>query len=160
MPRFTLPNVLIAAIIATVILLLVLQKNGVWAVRHQAETPPPTPAALAFRAGEAEAAARAARAREQAAQPAALGTPAEDASVLPAGTGRDETFGACTPCHSTAIIRRTALPRAQWDGLMDWMVEKHGMHPLAVELRATIVDYLGNHFGPRESPRGRNPFQN
>ena len=92
-----------------------------------------------------------------------LATPAfaqgEEMSVLPAGEGRDETFGLCTACHNTAIIRRTRLSRPQWDGLMDWMVEKHGMNPLDAELRTTIVGYLARHFGPAATPpRARNPF--
>jgi hypothetical protein len=59
----------------------------------------------------------------------------EEPSALPAGPGQEETFYACTACHSTAIIRRSGLPRAQWDGLMDWMVEKQGMNPLEGEER-------------------------
>lgn len=85
----------------------------------------------------------------------------EEPSVLPAGNGQEEVFYACTACHSTAIIRRSAFPRAQWDGLMDWMTEKHGMNPLEGDERKLIVDYLAQHFGPRTAPaRGRNPFLN
>ena len=85
----------------------------------------------------------------------------EDPSVLPAGPGQEETFYACTACHSTAIIRRSGFPRSQWDGLIDWMVEKQGMNPLGAEERKVIVDYLAQHFGPRQAPsRGRNPFLN
>jgi len=85
----------------------------------------------------------------------------EDPSALPAGNGQEEVFYACTACHSTAIIRRSAFPRTQWDGLMDWMTEKHGMNPLEGEERKLIVDYLAQHFGPRTAPaRGRNPFLN
>ncbi|MBS7812761.1 cytochrome C-552 [Roseococcus sp. XZZS9] len=84
----------------------------------------------------------------------------EDPSILPAGDGQEETFYACSACHSTAIIRRSAFTREQWDGLMDWMVEKQGMNPLEAADRRQIVDYLAQHFGPRASPRGRNPFLN
>lgn len=85
----------------------------------------------------------------------------EEPSALPAGNGQEEVFYACTACHSTAIIRRSAFPRQQWDGLMDWMVEKHGMNPLEGDERTLIVDYLTQHFGPRTAPaRGRNPFLN
>jgi hypothetical protein len=83
----------------------------------------------------------------------------EDESVLPDGDGRAEVFGLCTACHDTAVIRRSRLARTQWDGLMDWMTERHGMPPLEGELRATIVDYLARSFGPGAGgPRGRNPF--
>ncbi|WP_424813927.1 hypothetical protein [Roseococcus sp. YIM B11640] len=94
---------------------------------------------------------------------AALAQPAaepEEPSVLPAGDGQEETFYACTACHSTAIIRRSAFSREQWDGLMDWMVEKQGMNPIEGDDRRQIVDYLARHFGPRAPARGRNPFLN
>ena len=85
----------------------------------------------------------------------------EEPSALPAGPGQEETFYACTACHSTAIIRRSGFPRAQWNGLMDWMVEKQGMNPIEGEERKLIVDYLAQHFGPREpAGRARNPFLN
>ncbi|MBS7790529.1 hypothetical protein KTR66_11010 [Roseococcus sp. SDR] len=87
--------------------------------------------------------------------------PPEDPSILPAGQGQEEVFYTCTACHSTAIIRRSHFPREQWDGLMDWMTEKHGMNPLEGAERTLIVDYLAQHFGPRAAPaRGRNPFLN
>jgi hypothetical protein len=87
--------------------------------------------------------------------------PAEEPSVLPAGNGQEEVFYACTACHSTAIIRRSRFSREQWDGLMDWMSERHGMNVLEGEERTLIVNYLAEHFGPRQAPaRGRNPFLN
>ncbi|WP_270935742.1 hypothetical protein [Falsiroseomonas oryzae] len=86
---------------------------------------------------------------------------AEEETVLPDGEGRSETFAYCTVCHNTALIRRNRLSRDQWDGLMDWMSEKHGMNPLEGEFRDTIVNYLATHFGPAQAPaRGRNPFLN
>lgn len=90
------------------------------------------------------------------AQPAAEG---ETEEVLPTGEGRAETFGYCVACHSSAIIRRSGFSRERWDGLMDWMSEKHGMAPLEGELRARIVDYLAAAFPPRGVPRrAENPF--
>lgn len=86
--------------------------------------------------------------------------PQEEPSILPAGNGQEETFYACTACHSTAIIRRSHFSREQWDGLMDWMTERHGMSPLEGEERRLIVNYLAQHFGPRAAARGRNPFLN
>jgi hypothetical protein len=86
--------------------------------------------------------------------------PPEEETILPEGEGRSETFGYCTACHNTALIRRSAFTRQQWDALMDWMSERHGMNPLEGEFRDTIVDYLARHFGPRQPARGRNPFLN
>jgi hypothetical protein len=81
----------------------------------------------------------------------------EEPTVLPDGPGREETFYACISCHSTAIIRRQGMTRAQWDGLMDWMTEKHGMTPLEGTERQLIVDYLAQSFPPRRRAP-RNPF--
>jgi hypothetical protein len=85
--------------------------------------------------------------------------PAETPEVLPPGEAREEVFYACTACHSTAVIRRSRLGRQQWDDLMDWMTEKHGMNPLEGEQRRQIVDYLATAF-PASSGRRRagNPF--
>jgi hypothetical protein len=122
---------------------------------------PPTPAAIAFQQAEAAAAARAEAQRAQAAAAQAVTQPAEEETVLPEGHGRAETFGYCVACHSTAIIRRSHFSRDQWEGLMDWMTEKHGMNRLEGELRETIVTYLATHFAPVQAPsRGRNPFLN
>lgn len=84
----------------------------------------------------------------------------ETPDALPPGEGRDDTFYACTACHSTALIRRSGLSRAAWDGLMDWMVEKQNMTPLDPTQRKLIVDYLAEAFPPRrQQPGGRvNPF--
>lgn len=100
-------------------------------------------------------------ARRQAEAAAAIASRAEEESVLAEGEGRSEVFGYCTACHNTALIRRSAFTRERWDELMDWMVEKHGMNPIEGEFRATIVDYLAQHYGPRaRGPRGGNPFLN
>jgi hypothetical protein len=78
---------------------------------------------------------------------------------LPEGKGREETLAACIACHSTAVIQRSRLSREQWDGLLDWMVERQGMPPLEEDQRSLILDYLSRHFGPGgQGPRGRNPF--
>ena len=100
-------------------------------------------------------------AQRQAEAAAALADRQEEETVLAEGEGRSEVFGYCTACHNTALIRRSAFTRDRWDELMDWMAEKHGMNPLEGEVRTTIVDYLGRHYGPRaRSPRGGNPFLN
>ncbi len=87
---------------------------------------------------------------------------AEEPSVLPDAPNRDEVFYLCTACHGSQLITRSRLSREQWDGLMDWMTERHGMAPLEGAERRDVVEYLARHFGPTQaSPaRGRNPFLN
>lgn len=153
----TLPNVIIAALVlATATLFTIKGRN------HNAvpEVHPPTPAALAFQREQAVLAERAEAQRRQAASAAAIQRPAETEEILPEGEARADVFGTCTACHSTAIIRRSHFRRDQWDELMTWMTDRHGMNPLEGERRDQIVDYLARHFGPAQAPRGRNPFLN
>jgi cytochrome c5 len=152
---------LLAAGIVTVILVLAAREHGLIGRSDRPAPHPPTPARLAFEAASREAEARAAAARRQAEAAQALAQAPEEETVLAEGPGRSETFGTCTACHNTALIRRSAFDRDRWDELMDWMTEKHGMNPLEGELRETIVDYLAAQYGPRQrGPRGGNPFLN
>ncbi|WP_137124400.1 hypothetical protein [Roseomonas sp. HF4] len=152
---------LLAAGIVVVILVLAAREHGLIGRSERPPPHPPTPARLAFEAESSAAEARAAAARRQAEAAQALAQAPEEESVLAEGPGRSETFGYCTACHNTALIRRSAFDRERWDELMDWMTEKHGMNPLEGELRQTIVDYLAAHYGPRQrGPRGGNPFLN
>jgi mono/diheme cytochrome c family protein len=84
----------------------------------------------------------------------------ETPEILAPGEGREETFYYCIACHNTALIRRSGFTRQQWDELMDWMSEKHGMNPLEGELRETIVNYLAEAYPPRRQrpPAFANPF--
>ena len=151
---------LIAACLLGAILFVVVDGSGPH-VAAPRPAPPPTPAALAFQQAQAEAASRAEVVRRQVEAAQAVTQPTEEETILPDGHGRAETFGYCVACHSTAIIRRSAFSRDQWDGLMDWMTEKHNMTRLEGELRETIVNYLTQHFGAAQAPaRGRNPFLN
>ncbi len=151
---------LIAACLLGAILLVIVDGRGPH-VAAPRPAPPPTPAALAFQQAQAEAASRAEAVRRQVEAAQAVSQPTEEETILPEGHGRAETFGYCVACHSTAIIRRSAFSRDQWDGLMDWMTEKHNMTRLEGELRETIVNYLTQHFGQAQAPaRGRNPFLN
>lgn len=152
----SLPNAIAACLLLATVTLFAIKGR----IEHPAApTPsPPTPAALAFQREQAEAAERADAQRRQAAAIAAVQRPAEAEDVLPPDEARGDVFGACTACHSTAIIRRSRFRRDQWDELMTWMTDRHGMNPLEGEQRARIVDYLARHFGPAQAPRGRNPF--
>jgi hypothetical protein len=154
---FTLSNVVIVCLVLATLALFA--KKQAWGEREMPAPPPPSRAAIAYQQEQQAAAAREAAAREQAERLAALTQPAETPEVLPEGEGREEVFGACTACHSTAIIRRSRFSRQQWDDLMDWMTEKHGMNPLEGERRALIVDYLSTVFpSAAGARRATNPF--
>jgi hypothetical protein len=159
MRALSLNNVLVGLIIVTVLMAMT-HRAGMWGARPVVEAPPPTPAAVAFQRAEAERAARAAAAAAEQARLEAATRPAEEETVLADGPGRGETFGYCTSCHSTALIRRSAFSRQRWDELMDWMTNVHRMNPLEGELRTLIVDYLARHYGEAEGQTYSNPFLN
>lgn len=73
-----------------------------------------------------------------------------DFGGLPPGPGQLETFGNCTPCHSTMIITQQNFSRRTWDEVLTWMVEDQGMWEMPAETRQLVLDYLVTHFGPEE----------
>jgi hypothetical protein len=81
----------------------------------------------------------------------------ESPEDLPAGTGREETFYSCTPCHGFKIVAQQGMTRAQWDDSLNWMTARHGMNRIEGDDRKLILDYLEQHYPPttRGSP---NPF--
>jgi hypothetical protein len=82
----------------------------------------------------------------------------ETPEVLPDREGREETFYACTACHSSALIRAQGMSRDAWDRLIDFMQERHNMVPLDAADRKLVVDYLAGAFPPRRQGGFRNPF--
>lgn len=60
--------------------------------------------------------------------------------------GVEETFYACTACHSEKIVAQQGLTRADWDELFVWMVEEQGMSELEPDEREIILDYLAAHY--------------
>jgi cytochrome c len=71
---------------------------------------------------------------------------------LAEGPGQEETYYACTACHSIHLVKQQRLSRARWDKTLTWMVEEQGMPELEPEEGALILDYLASHYG-RDSPR-------
>ncbi|MEM8794883.1 MAG: aldehyde dehydrogenase [Pseudomonadota bacterium] len=66
--------------------------------------------------------------------------------ILKVANGVDETFYACTPCHSERIVAQQGLTREGWDELLVWMVEEQGMVEIEEPDRTTILDYLEAHY--------------
>ena len=76
---------------------------------------------------------------------------AAKSSLLPAGVGRDETEAYCSVCHSLSLVVQQGLNRADWDELLDWMVEEQEMQPIAATDRTKVLGYLAKHFN-RDRP--------
>ena len=71
---------------------------------------------------------------------------ASEASLLPVGVGRDETDAYCSACHSLKLVVQQGLSRADWEELLDWMVEEQEMEPLEAGDKAKVLGYLAKHF--------------
>lgn len=70
----------------------------------------------------------------------------EDFGQLVVAEGVEETWYACTACHSEMIVAQQGKNREDWDETLDWMVEEQGMPELPPEDRETILDYLAEHY--------------
>ncbi|MHA3980635.1 c-type cytochrome [Halovulum sp. GXIMD14794] len=70
----------------------------------------------------------------------------EDFGLLVNEPGVEETFYACTACHSEMIVVQQGKSRENWDKLFDWMVEEQGMAELPEDEREVILDYLAAHY--------------
>jgi mono/diheme cytochrome c family protein len=80
---------------------------------------------------------------------------------LPAGAGRDETFGMCTACHGFKLVSNQGMSRAQWDDTLNWMTSRHNMPDIQGAERDLILDYLAQHYPPKAPARAggfKNPF--
>lgn len=80
---------------------------------------------------------------------------------FPAGTGRDDTFFACTACHGFKLVAQQGMTRRQWEESIDLMVQRHKMPPLSDKEQKTVLDYLEATYPPRAPAGGRgwqNPF--
>ena len=86
----------------------------------------------------------------------------ESPEEFPAGAGRDETFYACTACHSFKLVAQQGMNRRQWDDTLNWMTTKHGMPALEGKDRELVLNYLEATYPPRAPERGgwQNPFLN
>ncbi|WP_305987305.1 hypothetical protein [Roseibium sp. MMSF_3544] len=61
--------------------------------------------------------------------------------------GVEETYYACTACHSEMIVAQQGLSRDDWVEMLDWMVEEQGMYEIEEPDYSLIVDYLSQHYG-------------
>ncbi len=73
-------------------------------------------------------------------------TSEEDFGQLVNAPGAEETFYACTACHSEMIVAQQGKTREDWDEMLVWMVEEQGMSEIPEEERSIILDYLAEHY--------------
>jgi cytochrome c5 len=59
----------------------------------------------------------------------------------------DVVRGHCSVCHSYSLVEQQRLDRANWDWVMDDMIDKYGATWIDPVLRERIVDYLVEHHG-------------
>lgn len=79
----------------------------------------------------------------------APGVPAADEfGGIPRGPGVEETYYACSACHSFKLVAQQGLSRERWDEVLVWMVEEQEMEPLEAEESPLILDYLTKYYGP------------
>lgn len=73
---------------------------------------------------------------------------ASEFGVLVEGKGAEETYYACSGCHSEKLVAQQGLTRERWDELIEWMIEEQGMPELVDSERKLILDYLAENYGP------------
>ena len=73
----------------------------------------------------------------------------ENPEDFPAGTGRDDTFYACTACHGFKLIAQQGMSRRQWEESIELMVRRHNMPPLSDKDQKIVLDYLEATYPPR-----------
>ena len=61
--------------------------------------------------------------------------------------GVEETYYACSACHSEMIVAQQGLTRDGWIELFEWMVEDQGMSEIEDPDLTIILDYLSKHYG-------------
>lgn len=59
----------------------------------------------------------------------------------------------CTECHSALLITQNSGSRGAWQSRIVWMQETQGMEELEATVEVRILDYLAEHYGPRQSTR-------
>ena len=79
----------------------------------------------------------------------------ESPEEFAAGTGRDETFYACTACHGFKLVAQQGLTRAQWEDSINLMIRRHNMPALDDKDRAVVLGYLEAAYPPRAPAASR-----
>ena len=59
----------------------------------------------------------------------------------------------CTECHSTLLITQNSGSKAVWVSRIRWMQETQGLQQLEDSLEESILNYLTQNYGQKESSR-------
>ena len=59
----------------------------------------------------------------------------------------------CTACHSANLVTQNSGTRNHWEYLIRWMQETQGLGAFQPAPEDTILDYLAEHYGPKEGSR-------
>ena len=59
----------------------------------------------------------------------------------------------CTECHSTLLITQNSGSKAVWESRIRWMQETQGLQQLEDSLEESILNYLAQNYGQKESSR-------
>lgn len=67
--------------------------------------------------------------------------------------GWKEVKANCTTCHSARLVTQNRGSRSHWEYLVRWMQKTQGLWDLPPERESAILDYLADHYGPKEGTR-------
>jgi cytochrome c len=66
--------------------------------------------------------------------------------VLVADIGAEETYNACTACHSERIVAQQGLSKKDWMEVLVWMVDEQEMDEIEDPDYSLIVNYLAKNY--------------
>lgn len=67
--------------------------------------------------------------------------------------GWEMVKGRCTVCHSAKLVTQNSGSRGHWESLIRWMQDTQGLWQFEPDVETTILDYLAENYGPKESSR-------
>jgi len=67
--------------------------------------------------------------------------------ILFVDKGVEETYYACSACHSEMIVAQQGLTRDGWIEMFEWMVDEQGMNEIEEPDLTLILDYLAKNYG-------------
>ena len=71
-----------------------------------------------------------------------------EVGILVIAEGAQATHAYCTVCHSERIVAQQGLSREDWEEVLEYMVDEHGMTPIEAPDFDLVIEYLSTHYGP------------